>query len=150
LTPYEDWQQLRNAAHNCWQHYATVFAGSVIKRVAARYINALRLPLPIGDFADFLRAGPQVPAELPQGVSHFLHRVSFGDPHGSYLATVTQALESMTPGQDITVLLDIDVVRNVDVPPLSEGLWPVVDTLRDVKNSIFFSHLTEQAVDLFA
>src|SRR5438045_204628 len=38
---------------------------------------------------------------------------------------------------------------NVDVPPLSDDLWATLDSLRAAKNSIFFSHLTERAVDLF-
>jgi uncharacterized protein (TIGR04255 family) len=150
LSPYEDWFQLRAAAQECWSHFAKDVAACRVTRIAVRYINALKFPMPIRDFSDLLEAAPQVPADLPQGISNFIHQVAFEDPQGSYRAVVTQALESANPGEDITVLLDIEVNRNVVAEPTSEGIWNSLDDLRTAKNRIFFSHLTERAVDIFA
>lgn len=149
LTPYEDWNQVREAAKPYWALYSESVAPCKVTRLAVRYINALRLPLPSQDFAEFLTATPQVPSELPQTVTGFLQRVVMTTD--SYSAVVTQSLENVLPDQQqFVVVLDIDVWRSVALTPQDPSVWDVLDELRNRKNEIFFSHLTEKAVDMFA
>lgn len=149
LTPYEDWSQVRDAAKPYWRLYSESVGPCKVTRLAVRYINALRLPLPVQDFAEFLTAAPRVPSELPQTVTGFLQRVVMVTE--SYSAIVTQSLENVLPDQQQwVVVLDIDVWRSVAFSPQDSSVWDVLDELRNAKNEIFFRHLTDKAVDVFA
>jgi uncharacterized protein (TIGR04255 family) len=149
LTPYEDWSHVRDAAKPCWARYSESVEPCKVTKLSVRYINALRLPIPSRDFAEFLTAAPQLPAELPQTLTGFLQRVVMATE--SYSAAVTQSLESVLfEQQQIVVMLDIDVWRSVALAPTDPSVWSVLDDLRNAKNEIFFSHLTEKAVDIFA
>jgi uncharacterized protein (TIGR04255 family) len=153
LQPYGDWQDLRGAAKPLWELFARICKPQRVNRVAVRYINSMPLPLKPGeDFSKYLEASPQIPPELPQAVTAFLQRVVIKDPKTGNLAIVTQALEGAesTGSSDITVILDIDVSRRTQISPEDEAIWTILDTLRDLKNEIFFRHLTEDAVELFA
>jgi len=149
LTPYEDWNQVREAAKPCWEMYSDAVGPCHVTRLAVRYINALRLPLPSQDFSEFLAAAPSVPKELPQTVTGFLQRVVIAAE--SHTAVVTQSLESVQlDQQQFAVVLDIDVFANIEITPSDPAVWDTLDKLRDAKNEIFFRHLTEKAVDVFA
>jgi uncharacterized protein (TIGR04255 family) len=149
LAPYEDWKEVKEAAQPFWNAFTTSLPGCRATKLAVRYINSLRLPLPITDFDDYLVAGPRVPPTLPQSITSFFQQVTIREPNGSYIATVSQALEGMTGDGNITVLLDVDVHHQVDLALNSADVWTTLDRLRNVKNDIFFSHLTERAIELF-
>jgi len=55
LSPYQTWEDLRTEARRLWG--ALSFGGEAIQmtRVAVRYINQIDIPLPMDDFADYLR-----------------------------------------------------------------------------------------------
>lgn len=152
LHPYDTWQSMRDAAAALWRDFAEVAKPSV-SRTALRYINELKLPLPITDFADYLTVPPQVPAALPQSISGFLQRtVIVNQPSGS-VAVVMQAMEDIQAGlspQDVTVVLDIDVFRYEQVQPLGDRLTQSLEDLHEFKNRIFFEHLTDRALELYA
>ena len=151
VSPYENWMQVREAAQQHWNSFATALGHRRVTRLAVRYINALNFPLPIADFSEYLVAAPRVPQELSQSVSGFLQRVVIeAAAPKSHTAVVTQAIENFVPGTLFTVVFDIDVFQNVDLDLRTDELWAILDNLRDAKNEIFFSHLSEKAVELFA
>lgn len=153
LQPYGDWQDLRGAAEPLWELFLQVAKPQRINRVAVRYINAMALPLQPGeDFSKYLTASPQVPGGLPQAVTAFLQRIVVQEPTTGNLAVVTQAFEGAdsTESSNITVILDIDVSRKIQLAPEDITVWTTLDSLRDLKNKIFFEHLTQDAVELFA
>ena len=65
---------------------------------------------------------------------------------------VHKAPPEETPnGSSVTLLLDIDVFREI-LPPIvdDDRLWDGIDELRLQKNRMFFAHLTDKALELFA
>ena len=153
LAPYIDWDELRNEAKTCWLALLDASGLPSVSRVAVRYINELIIPLPIGDFDEFLTCPPTVPAALPQAISEFLTRVVIPDPVSQAVSIVTQALQVAPTFMDgkpvVPVILDIDVFRTGGLPAAGDEIWGVLDILRDQKNKMFFEHLTEKAVEMF-
>jgi len=150
LAPYSTWAELRDVARSQWTDFSKSLTSTQrVSRVAVRYINALSLPLPVNDFSEYLAAPPVVPDELPQGLRGFLTRVVFGDNPSDYTAVVAQALEGDSGDNKITVLLDIDVFREVEMDWDSDEIWTILDRLREVKNEVFFGYLTEKTVGFF-
>jgi len=154
LSPYGQWADLRQEAVRLWELFSATVGAVRITRIAVRYVNEIKLALPIRDFSDFLTCPPRVPDELPQGISAFLSRIVVPDEAMNCVSVVTQAYEgppAETPtGPTITVLLDIDVSRIVSL--IAEDMrevWNGLDVLRDQKNKMFFGHLTETAVETY-
>jgi uncharacterized protein (TIGR04255 family) len=154
LSPYGRWEELRAEASKWWDAFVRMASPVVVTRVAVRYVNAIKLPLPLGSFEEYLTCPPRIPTELPQGASAFIQRVVLPDEARNCISVVTQALEEPAVqqgnGDAITVLLDIDVFRSVRIEHKRfEELWRALDELRDQKNRLFFSHLTEKTVEMF-
>lgn len=153
LSPYGEWPEFRAEALRWWESFSAVVGTQTITRIAVRYINEIKIPLPMGNFDEFLTCPPRVPAELPQGLSGFLYRAIVPDDHANCTAIITQALEGVPAsenGGSVTVLLDIDVFRQVSLgTDRVEQAWLGLDELRTQKNRVFFAHVTEKAVEMF-
>jgi uncharacterized protein (TIGR04255 family) len=98
LSPYGEWQELRDEARKLWDVFQKETDAVFVTRIAVRYINELNFALPLGDFAEYLVCPPQVPDALPQSISGFLTRVIIPDPSADCVAVVTQAFEGPPVG----------------------------------------------------
>lgn len=154
LAPYIEWERLRDDAKRLWCAFASEVGSHTVKRVAVRYINEIKIPLPIKDFGDYLVCPPKVPESLPQAISGFLQRVVIPDEESHCISVVNQLFEglSVLPNgqQAISVILDIDVFRQTEIDSSKvDEIFVMLDALRDQKNRMFFEHLTEPAVEMF-
>ena len=150
LKGYTAWEVLREEAHAAWGEFvAGVGDTSVtVTRVATRFINVLQLPPPPIDFDDFLTCAPRVPRDLPQVLSGFFQQITIPLPDKGFTAIVTHALE--TPTESATpVVLDIDVFHAQQYPASDDGIWHALDAAREIKNQVFFSSITDRALELF-
>ena len=120
-----------------------------ITRIAVRYINHLELPLPMSDFKDYLTAPPPVPEGAPQAVSNFLTRVGVHDTKRQLDANITQAMERSSKPNTIVIIVDIDAYKLGEFETKTEGIWDTLDELRNLKNEIFFSSISERTAELF-
>jgi len=152
LYPYDSWPALREPAIALWREFAAAAGVLATTRIALRYINELKLPLPLRDFADYLTAPPQVPSSLPQGLAGFLQRTVIVNQASDNVAIVTQAMEE-TPASSspsgITVVLDIDAFYQKRLSVSDERFARVLEDLHAFKNAIFFEYVTDRALELF-
>lgn len=149
LPPYQDWEAMSATAHKYWARFCEELRPERATRVATRYINVMEFPLPLREFSEYLAAAPQIPTELPQGLSSFLTRVVMLNPETSSVAIVTQALEGPV-GDKLPIVLDIDAFKELDEPVESDNVWNSIETLRHFKNRIFFACITDKTADLFS
>jgi len=152
LPPYSRWEELRDAARDAWAALVDAASPFVVTRVAVRYINEIVLPLPLVDFAVYLESPPIVPVGLPQGISAFLQRVVIPDDKLKCVSIITQALEdqSLIANDSVTVVLDVDVFRQVNIESgSSDAIWAVLEELRTQKNKMFFGHITEKTAETY-
>lgn len=154
LSPYGDWSELRSRAAGLWHGFAAHARVESVDRIAVRYINELKLPLPFGDFEEFLTSPPRVPNEMPQAITGFLTRQIIPDEAKNCMTIVTQALEEPPiegpTGTTVTVILDIDVFRQAaNEPAMSGRIWEALDVLRAQKNRAFFAYVTEKTVEMY-
>lgn len=149
LRPYTSWEQIFPEAFRLWKMYLDVVAPEFITRIAVRYINRLRIPLPVGDFSEYLCSPPVVPPELPRQVATFLTRIVIPASDFSADAAITQALERPADPSFVTIILDIDVYRRKQFEVDDEKIRSEFEELRQLKNRIFFNSITEKAARLF-
>jgi uncharacterized protein (TIGR04255 family) len=147
LKPYISWDNAINETKYLWNIYKQEAKPELITRIAVRYINHLQIPL--GDLSDYITNPPRVPDGVPKQISSFLSRIVINDTEREIRANVTQALEKSLEANYVTIILDIDVykVENYDVD--DERIWLIFNRLRELKNLIFFSSITEKAVERY-
>lgn len=146
LPPYQDWTQLREEARRVWNIYSEHVQQENITRVAARYINKLKFSDTPFDLNHYLNYVPVVPKALPQVLEGFFSRIVVPDAKAHCTAIITQQLQPSP--SEISVILDIDVFREKIFADEGEA-WRTLDTLREIKNLIFFDSITEETVTLY-
>lgn len=149
LKPYTYWDAVLAEARSLWGLYADKTAVETVSRIAVRYINHLKTPLPIHDFKDYLTVPPEVPEKAPQAVSSFFSRVVVHDTAQGINANIIQALERSIEPDTIPIILDIDVYKTGEFKVGSDEIWTILAKLRELKNIIFFGSITEKTARLF-
>ncbi len=148
LKGYSTWDAFKQEARSVWERWNSIVGETPIIRVATRFINVLQLPASPIDFDDFLTCAPRVPSELPQVLAGFFQQITIPVAETGFAAIVTHALEPGTPSAT-PVVLDIDVFQAKHYPSMDQSVWAALDTAREIKNRVFFSSLTNKALELF-
>lgn len=149
LREYTEWADIKSAARQVWDLYCGWTDEIRVSRVAVRYINVLDLPAAI-ELNKYLTNSPQVPEGLPQTLTHFLQRIVVPFDYG-ISAIITQTLEpTLTSPPKTRVIFDIDAYAQRSFTSDSSQMWDFLDHLREVKNAIFFSSVTEHTLEAYA
>jgi uncharacterized protein (TIGR04255 family) len=150
LPPYESWKGLIAETRRVWPIYRRCVNTSTITRVATRFINNLRLPLTSGQaFQRYLQALPDFAPQMPQAMSRFLQQCELRDAESNATVIFTQALEQPGPESSAPVIVDVDAFREHRFPAGGEEVWSYLEHLHTLKNQVFFSAITEEAVALY-
>jgi len=155
LQPYTSWGDVFPEARKLWGSYLEIAAPEMITRIAVRYINHLRIPLPIRDLAQYVTAPPTVPHDpsvgfdIPEHLSSFLMRMRVHEPESKIAANITQAFEESVDPEYAIIILDIDVYLTAELAVNDQVIIPVFDQMHDMKNTIFFNSITEDTARLF-
>lgn len=149
LAPYERWETFRKEAYHLWKLYRAVAEPISITRVAVRYINRLDLPLPMDDFKDYLRTVPEVSSDLPQALSGYLMQLAIPQEDIGAFVLLNEALLPPPNPDTVSVLLDIDLFRELETSVEDEELWDMLDQFRGRKNKVFEACITERTRNLF-
>jgi uncharacterized protein (TIGR04255 family) len=151
LRPYTDWRTFVAEAKELWDRYRTIATPANVTKIALRYINRIELPLPIAEFRDYCLLFPEFPPKIPQSLAAFFLR--FVTPIAEVPGAVTSTtLTFEPPGGKATLplILDIHTAQEFEVmDPASDLMWSKMESLRTVKNDIFFESLTNKAKILF-
>lgn len=150
LKPYPGWEDVSAKAAAAWEKYRLAFPEATITRVALRYINQIFVPINrtgcvLADYFAVNLPGPKV-----EGLSHtgFMGQ---GLLHDSLSGLDANWIFAHQPNPDPTklaVVLDIDVfaqgekVVEIGVPEL----W---ESMRGLKNRLFFGSITSKGEELF-
>jgi uncharacterized protein (TIGR04255 family) len=149
LKPYESWQKFSEEAREIWGFYCDVAKPLKIVRLGLRYINRIELPLPFGDFREYILTYPEIAPSLPQALSHFFMRVEVINEEIPAVAVITETIDKPTKSMTIPLIFDIDVIKETDYPSHSDNIWNDFEKMREFKNDIFFKSLTDKAKELF-
>jgi uncharacterized protein (TIGR04255 family) len=148
LQPYSSWEEVLPKANELWISYRDVIKPDRLVRLGVRYINRLRLPLPV-DLSEFLESPPVGPRMLASTIRTFLTRVVLHDVATGNSVIVTQASEPSTHPDQTVILLDVDAFRDVDLPTNDEDVVAILESLRLLKNQAFFGSITERTAEMY-
>ena len=150
LTPYDNWESLRDYTKPIWDSYRLAIEPEAVIRVAVRYINRIEIDLPMADFDNFLLAPPIVPRGLPQLVENFVTRVVVPLPSEHAHVIITQGSEAVDQGRaTLPIVIDVDAFKEDSFDPVGDTIWKTLEYLRTVKNDAFFGSVTAKALEKY-
>lgn len=150
LAPYTGWDTFFKRFKRDWSIIKRSLGFRPIKQIGVRYINRIDIPFEgVGvRIADYLKALPNIPdqfgtlsgysvsAEVQMPDSHCILRLNSG------------AVPSPLPNC-VSVVLDLDLIRNQEVPQSDEEIFATLESMRARKNAFFEATLTEKTRELF-
>ncbi|HTA88939.1 MAG TPA: TIGR04255 family protein [Polyangiaceae bacterium] len=150
LAPYTDWKNLRICAAGLWEHYLAVANPLAVERVGLRYINRIFIPLG-ASLSDYFELEPRLGPDLPQNLAWFGVQVAMEDPDVPAVVVIQQRRDADSPAHpsQAPIVLDIDVFREWRLDPRSDEVWSLLDSLRNLKNKMFFNATTAKAKEMF-
>jgi uncharacterized protein (TIGR04255 family) len=145
LRPYTEWRDLAAGARAAWTTVCKQYEPEYVRALSLRYLN--KIPLEANaDMAEYIQLCPSIPPSIDTGFSDYLLRLVLQDERVPARAEITQVVE-IPP---LTLAFDIDVTTDtMEFAPRSDELWAQVSRLRDYKNRLFFSSITEKCRGLF-
>ena len=149
LFPYEKWSLLRDESQRLWNIYRDRVQPTEIIRIAVRYINRIDIPGDRAELSDYLRTFPEVSEDLPQDLTGFFMQLTI--PHEDIGATLLINQTIVPPPQEgfISLVLDLDLFRDREVPQDEEGIWNYLEILHERKNHVFEACITDASRELF-
>lgn len=150
LEPYTTWEDLRGDAEPLWRRFRDVCQPERVTRLAAKYVNRLKLgpgAIPLGEYLNFY---PESPDSFGP-IQAFVSQVQLPQPMvgTKALALVTVASEQNSDPRVTSLVLDIDVFEEVDLAPDDPQIWQKLERMRDAKNEIFEAALTTTMKEKF-
>ena len=142
---YTCWADLRDEARRLWNVYVEVQEPQEITRVALRYVNRFELP-DNRPLSEFLTLHPNFSPQLG-AKNAFQLRMQFPQPDLEATLLLTQ--QTIAPdraGKSRSILLDIDLFRD-KIPwkiEHDDAIWEFIEELRNRKNVIFESCITDE------
>jgi uncharacterized protein (TIGR04255 family) len=153
LPPYEGWEPFVARARKNWETWKRVVGRREIIRIGVRYVNRIDVPNPTQEpvaIEDYLNFSIRLP---PAGIPPVLHfainaQAPLGKDECKLILNASTAPSPLV--KTVSFILDLDVSLDVGLPQNDEALWALVDRMREYKNFIFETCITDRARALFS
>jgi len=151
-SPYVGWDFFKERFFRDWNIFFKSNESKEISQIGMRYINRIDVPVKNGAEAikpeDFLTINPSFPNSLSQIKNFSIQSVVELADIGSQLKLSSQSVPSPILGYS-SLLLDIDIIKNQDLPNSQKALNAYLDIARVKKNEIFEMCITDMSRNLF-
>jgi uncharacterized protein (TIGR04255 family) len=149
LHPYEDWEKFSSEGRELWELYEAIVKPISVSRIALRYINQIEIPLPFNNLNEYICTMPHIASGIPHALSSFFMRLEIPNKEIGAMAILTEFIQKPSESQKLPLILDIDVFRADSQADIRPDMWEVFTSLRDFKNEIFSSSITDKTRELF-
>jgi uncharacterized protein (TIGR04255 family) len=149
LAPYEAWRSFQRDASRAWESYRNTTLLFPIERLAVRYINRIDIPKDRIELKEYFRTFPEISPDLPQSLEGFFVQLLVPFPELTATCLINQTIVPPARVGVVSVVLDIDLFRTVDVPQTEESIWEYFECLRVEKDRIFEACITDSTRQLF-
>jgi uncharacterized protein (TIGR04255 family) len=154
LAPYTNWEALIDDIRAEWSILSRHVSLSRITKLSTRYINRIDIPAPVGsviDMTQYFLIGLTLPSLTSHNfVSTFYINCNLQDRDNIVSYTINMSGVNPPPLIDhISVILDIDCATVDNTPLRDDRVWELAWDLRDRKNAMFESCITDATRALF-
>ncbi|TDX84412.1 TIGR04255 family protein [Epilithonimonas xixisoli] len=145
LSPYTNWKEFFDISKIFWKKYQEIFKGIKIDNISLRYINEIKIPLPIKNFEDYIVNIPPIPKCLPQNYSHFFMQIEV-PCENEFVAVITETTLKQKEKYILPFILDINIQKEIKGKIDFEEDF---NYMRRLKNLIFEDFITDNLRKLF-
>jgi uncharacterized protein (TIGR04255 family) len=150
LQPYEEWTSFQSEAIRFWDIFLELAQPTTLNRLGVRYINSI--PLSNGEQPSvYLKTAPSLPPGIALSSESFFHQDMYRVPGYPYYVNWVRTIQvqGSDPLDGRALIVDIDVFTT-DLLELNQGtLKQRLREMRWLKNKVFFSCITETALERF-
>jgi uncharacterized protein (TIGR04255 family) len=150
LAVYPGWQPFFDRFQRDWAVWKSIVGYRKVAQIGMRFVNRIDVPLVdnVARHEDYLTLQIQLPPEYPTTIGYSLF-AQIPLPEIKGIANVnSSAAQSPVPAH-AAFMLDIDVIRLVDVPQKDSDIVDLLNQMRDAKNGLFQSFITDAARERF-
>lgn len=151
--PYQGWDEFVAGARLVLDTLRDKLGYKEMSSIGLRYVNRIDIPLAEGTPyypTDYLLAGVAMPANAAvKSLSIFQSTAECELNHDKLVARVVSATAEPALINHAALLFDIDIIAQVEVPKRTDELWALLDRMRNAKNAIFETSVTDKARQLF-
>jgi len=155
LAPHKGWNHIMDNLKNAWLALRRATGENLaLSRVGVRYINRIDILAKNGKqplFSDYIRLYPQTPSDLAttELISEFSSHVVYPIPETELTARLVVASIISPLIAHNSILFDVDIYTDHVLPRKLDDLWQLLDLIRDHKNTIFETCITDNSRELF-
>lgn len=146
LPPYSDWASFSKEAKEYWELFVKYCEPDVAVRTAVRYINRIDIPLATVEIKEYLNLYPQIPEGIPKDVQGMHMLLQMPQTDIASMAVINEAVVEPAIPKGFSVIVDIDVFKS-SATALPDT-WNLVEQLRNRKNKIFESIITDKTREI--
>ncbi len=144
LGKYPGWKPFLSEAKSFWEIYSKIVRPVKITRVAIRYINSLKISLPVYNLSEYIKIYPKLPDEIPHTYEDFLLRFVIPEDKSGNIAVITEGLKKNPEPNTAELLFDMDIFKNLNNNYSYEELFELLDSLDTYKTEIFENTITDK------
>lgn len=147
---YPGWAKFFSRFQRDWTVWKSVIGHRKVIQIGMRFINRIDVPLVdhVARHEDYLTLQIQLPSSYPNTNGYSLMaRIPLPEVH-CFAVINSGAIESPIP-EHAGFLLDIDVIRQVEVPQRDADISILLEKMRHAKNNVFQALITDAARDRF-
>jgi uncharacterized protein (TIGR04255 family) len=153
LAPYNGWEAFRARAQSEWKICKKITGYRKIQRLGVRYINRIDIPNGVEDKIKpeiYFRVYPETPNMdvMPAIAGFTMQLIGTPGPDNCKLVINSGLVPSPLVGHT-SVLLDLDLSLDRDVPQKEGELWDRIEAMRVYKNNAFEACITDSTRELF-
>jgi uncharacterized protein (TIGR04255 family) len=150
LEPYEQWESFKDEALKFWDIFLELAEPISIQQMGVRYIN--RISLQDGETPEtYLKQTPSAQAALGLQKTSFFYQDIYGVPGTPYSVSWVRTIQAQLQEAlaERALIVDINVFTTTLVTPDRESLIQKLSEMRWIKNKLFFSCITQKALQRF-
>lgn len=145
LKPYADWGKFSQEALRLWAIYCELLKPTEVRRIGLRFINRIVIKRETVEVADYYKYPPESLKDLNWPLAGYLHHDVMQVPETPYSVNLIKTVQSV-PGE-MGLILDIDVFMQSQFNYDELRIIECLEEMRWIKNKIFFSSITEKALE---
>lgn len=150
LAPYSNLDDYIPEIQQTWESFLEIASPVQIRSICLRYINRICIPFSDSlELNDYLKIGPHLPDEEGFTFTGFLNQHNAIETVTGNQVNIVLTSQK-TEDNTLPIILDITAARVESLDPRQwDSVFSTIQSLRKLKNQVFFGTLTEQCLALF-
>ena len=145
LEPYIDGTSAIKKTMDGWEKFSSRITGLEVDRLSVRNLNVINIPFTKFDLEDYVMLFSVLPGALQNNtITNFFFNTSISFPENDALCEITMSPQAS--GKGVSIVLDIHAQKRVFN---KVDLQNELNSLKTIKDKVFFSIITEKCKELF-